>query len=109
MVALHRDGCDERRQHRRSTLEVRAWIRRDERSSPSRGERTQGQFVDDPAAAVTAAYGLVRTVMSERGYPTDDFERQADNVSVDHPGVVGDYREAAKISDASGRGEASMR
>lgn len=70
-------------------------------------ELAKGQFVDDPAAAVTAAYGLVRTVMSERGYSTDDFERQADDVSVDHPEVVGDYREAVRISEASGRGEAS--
>ena len=95
------------RQHRRSTLEVRALDPSRRQEFAQSWERTQGQFVDDPAAAVTAAYGLVRTVMSERGYPTDDFERQADDVSVDHPEVVGDYREAVKISDASGRGEAS--
>jgi hypothetical protein len=95
------------RQSRRSSLEVRDLdpARRQEFSQS--WERTQGHFVDDPAAAVTEAYLLVRTVMSERGYPTDDFERQADDVSVDHSEVVGDYREAVRISEASGRGEAS--
>jgi len=95
------------RQERRSSFEVRELDPSRRQEFAESWERTQGQFVDDPAAAVTAAYGLVRTVMSERGYPTDDFERQADDVSVDHPEVVGDYREAVKISDASGRGEAS--
>lgn len=95
------------RQNRRSSFEVRELEpdRRDEFAQS--WEQAQGEFVDDPAAAVTAAYGLVRTVMTERGYPTDDFERQADDVSVDHPEVVGDYRVAVRISEASGRGEAS--
>lgn len=103
--AAERDLLD--RQAQRSSFEVRELdpTRREEFAHS--WERTQGHFVDDPAGAVTAAYGLVRTVMSERGYPTDEFERQADLVSVDHPEVVGEYREAVRISDASGRGEAS--
>jgi hypothetical protein len=103
--AAERDLLD--RQARRSSFKVLALdpSRRDEFARS--WDRTQGRFVDDPPGAVAAAYGLVRMVMSERGYPTDDFERQADLVSVDHPEVVGDYREAVRISDASGRGETS--
>ena len=35
--------------------------------------------------------------MRERGYPVDDFEQQAADVSVDHPEVVEHYREAHAI------------
>lgn len=95
------------RQQRRSSFQVRELDPSRRQEFAQSWEQAKGQFVDDPTAAVTAAYALVRTVMSERGYPTDDFERQADDVSVDHPEVVGDYREAVRISEASGRGEAS--
>lgn len=103
--AAERDLRD--RQTRRSTFEVRALDPARRQQHTQSWDRTQGQFVDDPAEAVREAYRLVRLVMSERGYPTDDFERQADDVSVDHPEVVGDYREAVRITEASGRGEAS--
>ena len=95
------------RQNRRSSFEVRELDPSRQREFAQSWDRAQGQFVDDPTAAVTAAYGLVQTVMSERGYPTEEFERQADDISVDHPEVVGDYREAVRISEANGRGEAS--
>jgi hypothetical protein len=45
--------------------------------------------------------------MAARGYPTDDFEQRAADVSVDHPHVVQNYREARDISRASDRGEAT--
>src|SRR5690349_10509747 len=44
----------------------------------------QEQFVDQPSTAVIAADGLLHQVMAERGYPVDDFEEQADLISVDH-------------------------
>jgi hypothetical protein len=37
-------------------------------------------------------------VMEERGYPMDDFERRAEDISVDHPDVVQHYRAAHDIS-----------
>jgi hypothetical protein len=40
-------------------------------------------------------------VMGERGYPTDDFEQRAADVSVDHPHVVENYRSAYEISERS--------
>jgi hypothetical protein len=36
-------------------------------------------------------------VMRERGYPVDDFDRRADDISVDHPTVVENYRAARDI------------
>ena len=32
--------------------------------------------------------------MRDRGYPVDDFEQRAADISVDHPQVVDDYRAA---------------
>lgn len=54
----------------------------------------QAQFVDQPTDAVRSADGLVHRVMSERGYPMDSFEDEADLVSVDHPEVVDNFRSA---------------
>jgi hypothetical protein len=34
--------------------------------------------------------------MSERGYPVDDFDRRAADISVDHPTVVENYRALAR-------------
>ena len=69
--------------------------------------QVQERFVDHPAQAVAAADGLVAQVMRARGYPTKDFEAQADLVSVDHPAVVGNYRAAHAVADRSQRGQAS--
>src|SRR5262245_864569 len=52
----------------------------------------QTGFVDDPSAAVGHADQLVTTVMRERGYPVDDFDRRAADISVDHPDLVEHYR-----------------
>lgn len=54
--------------------------------------RVQARFVDDPDIAVREADSLIQTVMRERGYPVDDFEQRAADVSVDHPDVVENYR-----------------
>ncbi|HTI33608.1 MAG TPA: hypothetical protein VL422_08015, partial [Miltoncostaea sp.] len=43
----------------------------------------------------------------ERGYPMDDFEAQAELVSVDHPGVVEHYRAGHAAFEAYDRGDSS--
>jgi hypothetical protein len=46
--------------------------------------------------------------MQERGYPVDaDFERQAADVSVDHPQVAENYRAAHAVYRANEQGLAS--
>lgn len=67
----------------------------------------QARFVDDPVGAVGDADGLVERVMAERGYPMDDFDAQADLISVDYPEVVENYRSAHGIHGAYDRGDAS--
>jgi len=64
----------------------------------NRWRRVQAMFVDDPAAAVAEADSLVTEVMTARGYPMADFDRRAEDVSVDHANVVHHYREAHAIA-----------
>jgi hypothetical protein len=67
----------------------------------------QTRFVDRPADAVREADVLVTEVMRERGYPMDDFEQQAADVSVDHPEVVSNFRQGHAIKERCDRGGAS--
>jgi len=95
------------RQKRREELDVKPL-------SPGARERyvelwqaTQARFVDDPGGAITEADLLIQQVMRERGYPVEDFEQRAADVSVDHPDVVNNYRAAHGISIAHEREKAS--
>ena len=67
----------------------------------------QQNFVDQPEEATTAGYDLVNRVMAERGYPMRDFDARADLVSVDHPGVVDNYRVAHGIHERARQHQAS--
>ncbi|MFN2627569.1 MAG: hypothetical protein ABR569_02895 [Gaiellaceae bacterium] len=67
----------------------------------------QAQFVDDPRTAVASADSLIQSVMAERGYPTEDFEQRAADVSVDHPQVVANYREGHRLAQESANGSDS--
>ncbi|HWL96759.1 MAG TPA: hypothetical protein VNP20_05395 [Nocardioidaceae bacterium] len=69
-------------------------------------DQVQMRFVDQPASAVEEADALVVRVMRERGYPVDDFDQRADDLSVDHPHVVQHYRTAHTVAVAQSRGEA---
>lgn len=60
----------------------------------TRWRETQAMFVDDPAPALDQAEALLQHVMAERGYPVDSFEEQSALISVDHPSLVENYREA---------------
>jgi hypothetical protein len=92
----------ERRQ-RREEFDVRD-LRPEERDRfrESWNEIQRG-FVDDPRQSLKSADLLVAEVMRARGYPVDDdFDRRADDLSVDHPRVVQHYREARQVRDSDG-------
>jgi len=67
----------------------------------------QAQFVDDPRGAVATADSLIQSVMADRGYPVEDFEQRASDVSVDHPQVVENYRHGHRLAQASANGDRS--
>jgi hypothetical protein len=65
----------------------------------------QALFVDDPAGSVARADVLLGEVMQERGYPVADFDRRSEDLSVDHPEVVQNYRAGHDIAVRCTRGE----
>jgi hypothetical protein len=65
----------------------------------------QTAFVDNPSSSVGDADRLVTEVMRERGYPIDDFDQRAADISVDHPDVVEHYRSAHVLHLAQERGD----
>jgi len=68
-------------------------------------QRVQARFVDDPDGAVRESDMLIQQVMSDRGYPMDDFDQRAADVSVDHPDVVENYREGHRLTRAAATGD----
>ncbi|WP_031002264.1 hypothetical protein [Streptomyces sp. NRRL F-5727] len=91
----------ERREKRHDDLDVRPL-------DPAVADRyarewtgVQEQFVDRPEAAVHDADRLVTALMRERGYPTDDFEQRARDLSVEHGRTLEHYRAAHEVDRLS--------
>jgi hypothetical protein len=70
-------------------------------------EEVQIQFVDNPSEAVGTADDLVTRLITERGYPTRDYEDRLADLSVEHANTLQNYRDAHEISERSRAGEAS--
>lgn len=68
-------------------------------------QQVQAKFVDDPERSIALADALVGEVMKARGYPVDDFEQRAADLSVEHPGVVSNYRAAHEIALRHSKGQ----
>jgi hypothetical protein len=95
------------RQKRREELDIRPLDPAARDGYAKEWQETQARFVDDPGGAIGDADVLIQRVMRERGYPVEDFEQRATDVSVDHPEVVNNYRAAHAISIAHERERAS--
>ncbi|MCW2872564.1 hypothetical protein [Actinacidiphila oryziradicis] len=67
----------------------------------------QEHFVDSPDRAVSEADQLVNTLMSERGYPTEGYEQQERDLSVEHAETLKHYRIAHEINGRVGGGDSS--
>lgn len=67
----------------------------------------QEQFVDQPDNAVHEADRLVTTLMGERGYPTEGFEQQLKDLSVEHGRTLEHYRAAHEVNDRSNEHQAT--
>ncbi|MCO1655818.1 hypothetical protein [Pseudonocardia humida] len=91
------------RESRVRDLDIRE-LRPEEREGfTERWAAVQRDFVDDPAGSLRQADDLVVEIMRVRGYPTEgDFDRRAEDISVDHPQVVRHYRDARAVRDADG-------
>ena len=87
-------------------LNIRRLSRQQAENFDREWKRIQGMFVDDPDGAVAAADRLVGEVMAARGYPIEDFDTRAADLSVEHPRVVENYRIARALALRRNRGEA---
>ena len=95
------------RQERREQLDIRPLSSAARERYTTQWQTVQAQFVDNPTGAVASADMLIQSVMADRGYPVDDFESRAADVSVDHPHVVENYREGHRLSEQSANGNGS--
>jgi hypothetical protein len=95
------------RRRRRAHLDIRPLNPESQARHREAWRAVQSRFVDEPHEAIHDADLLVSTVMTERGYPMENFERNSEDISVDHPTVVQNYRAAHGITLADEHGGAS--
>ncbi|MBW3657513.1 MAG: hypothetical protein KY457_02670 [Actinobacteria bacterium] len=88
---------------RRERFEVRELDDTERERYADRWTSIQREFVDDPERAVRDADQVIQDVMRTRGYPVEDFEQRAKDLSVDHPEVVERYRQGRRLLDRSER------
>ncbi|MEV0489819.1 hypothetical protein [Streptomyces atratus] len=62
----------------------------------------QEHFVDRPEEAVGEADQLVTRLMKERGYPTEGYEQQLKDLSVEHGRTLEHYRAAHEVNARAG-------
>ncbi|MGW1541709.1 hypothetical protein ACWCPM_15985 [Streptomyces sp. NPDC002309] len=67
----------------------------------------QEEFVDRPEDAVHDADRLVTSLMHDRGYPTQDFDQQLKDLSVQHSRTLEHYRAAHDVDELSVRHQAT--
>jgi len=92
------------REKRHSELDIRDLKPEERDRFDAEWTNVQRGFVDDPVNAVHRADDLVGEIMRTRGYPVDDFDRRAEDISVEHPEVVQRYRDARETRVATDDG-----
>jgi len=97
----------EARAKRVEQLDIRPLAPADQTRFAEAWQAVQARFVDNPTEAIRAADRLVTEVLQARGYPVGEFEQRAADISVDHPGVVDNYRVGHELAARNERGEAS--
>lgn len=98
------------REQRHSTLELRELSDADRAEYLGRWTAIQERFVDEPGTSVVAADRLVTEVMDRMGYPTEDFDQQASDLSVRYASDIERYREAhALAADTAAAGTDGLR
>ena len=75
-----------------NTLQIRPLTAEEVNRYALNWQETQTEFVDEPLTALQKADRLIREVMKAKGYPVEDFEQRAADISVDYPELVTDYR-----------------
>jgi hypothetical protein len=87
----------ESREKRHAGLEIRPLDPKRRADYQTRWAVIQERFVDSPDEAVGQADELVTVVMAERGYPTETYEQQVTDLSVEHAATLQHYRAAHDV------------
>jgi hypothetical protein len=95
------------RETRVDTLKIRELGATERERFIAEWQVVQSRFVDHPKAAVNEADDLIAALLEARGYPKNDFEQRAADISVTYPRVMENYRLAHSIAVRPGRTEAS--
>jgi hypothetical protein len=93
-------------ENRRETLNLRTLPPEARQRYRDEWHGIQQRFVEVPGKAVQDADRLVQVIMRDIGYPVDDFEQRAEEVSAEHPEIVRHYRSAHAVAAAQQRGQA---
>jgi len=96
-----------RRERRVQRLRIRPLAASARAEYAAEWRAVQEGFVDQPLHAVIDGQDVLASVMKERGYPVEDADQIAADLSVTHPATVGHYRVAQDISADAEQGEAS--
>jgi hypothetical protein len=95
------------REQRVRKLDIRSLGNDEKESFLDQWNEIQAAFVDHPSASVEAANGLIKSVMTARGFPVADFEQRAEDISVEYPNFVVHYRSAHEIAVRNQEGGAT--
>ena len=95
-----------KREKRHKKLDIKPLPPQQREAFRENWKEVQARFVDDPERSVALADGLVAEVMNARGYPVENFEQRAADISVDNPRIVENYRAAHTIAMRHGEGKA---
>lgn len=95
-----------KRQKRIEKLDIRPLGAEQRKGFLEDWQRVQAGFVDDPEKSIALADALVGDVMKARGYPVEDFDQRAADISVEHPKLVSNYRAAHEIAVRHSQGKA---
>ncbi len=95
------------RERRHAELDLQPLSEESRSRYASAWEEIQATFVDAPNDAVGEADRLVTELIAERGYPTENYEEQLAQLSVEHARPLEHYRDAHEINMQNERGEAS--
>jgi cytoskeletal protein RodZ len=93
----------ESRRQRREQLDIRPISAESSARYEAQWKEVQVRFVDAPETSLREADTLVVELMRERGYPVEEFDQRAADISVDHPEVVQNYRAAHDVAVRMGR------
>ncbi|MBU2669559.1 hypothetical protein KOI35_39220 [Actinoplanes bogorensis] len=95
------------REKRHASFELKPLSPEAQSTYAANWEEVQIQFVDSPVEAVTAADDLVTRLITDRGYPTAEYDDRLANLSVEHARTLEHYRKAHEISRRNSAGEAN--